>query len=127
MEIIKISILVIIAVVLVNSLPTYSREISIITTFSCCIVVLLYISKAVIPAVDYIKNIIQTVSFENYDIVFKAVGIGFVTQFVSDIAADLNNKALANQMIFAGRVCIILLAMPVFLQIFEIIERLMQI
>jgi len=124
MEIIKISALVIIVVVLINSLPTLSREISIIITFSCCIVVSLYILETVIPAVNYIKNLVNTITFKNFDVIIKAVGVGFVTQFVSDTATDFSNKALANQMIFAGRVCIIIIAMPVFLQIFEILERL---
>lgn len=124
MEIIKLSVFVLIVVIVINSIPTFSREISILLTFSCCIVVLLYTTKEIIPAVEYIKNIAETIAFEGIDVVLKAVGVGFITQFVSDIAADSGNKTLANQMIFAGRVCILLLAMPVFLQVFEIIGQL---
>ena len=43
MEIIKIGLLVLFTVILVNGLPTFSKEISMLITISSCIVVLLYI------------------------------------------------------------------------------------
>ncbi len=124
MEIIKLAVFVLLVLLVVNSIPTFSREITMIITFSCCIVVLLYILKAVYPAVEYIKNVTRAISFSGIDVVFKASGIGLITQFVSDIASDSGNKALANQMVFAGRVCILLAAMPVVIQIVEIIGQL---
>lgn len=125
MEIIKICVLVLTAVLLVGCIPTFSREISILMTFCCCIVVLLYILKQVVPALEYIKNMAETIHFSGTEVIFKAVGVGFITQFVSDIAADCGNKAVANQMIFAGRICVLMLAIPVFRQVFDIIERLL--
>ena len=124
MEIIKISILVLIVVVLSASLPVMSKEISLLVMFACCTVVLLYITNQIIPAVEYIKYIAEKIEFEDISIVFKAVGIGFITQFVSDTALDCNNRALSNQMIFAGRVCILITGLPVITGIFEILENL---
>ena len=124
MEILKIAILIITAIVICNGIPTLSKEIAAFITISCCIVVLLYTIGFVVPAVDFIKNMARNINFEGADIVLKAVGIGFVTQFISDMAADNNNKALAGQMIFAGRISILAAAMPVFVEIFKIIEML---
>ena len=125
MEILKICVLVLVAVFVAGCIPTFSKEISILLTFFCCTVVLLYILKQVTPAVEYIRNMAQSINFAGTEVVFKSVGVGFVTQFVSDTASDCGNKALANQMIFAGRICILMLAIPVFQQVFEIIERLL--
>ena len=124
MEIIKLALFVLLVVLVVNSIPTFSREITVIITFSCCIVVLLYILKNVVFAVEYIKNIAETLGFSDIKVVLKAVGIGFITQFVSDTAIDCNNKSLSNQVIFAGRVAVLILAMPLFLKIIEIIGQL---
>ena len=124
MEILKIGAVILITVVFINGLPTFSREISMLIVVSACIVILLYIADMMIPTVEYIKNIAKNISFDGMDVVLKAVGVGFITQFVSDIASDSGNKSLANQMIFAGRICVLMLAMPVFLQIFKIIEQL---
>ena len=75
------------------------------------------------PALEYIKNIAETTGLEDIKIIIKAVGIGFLTQFVSDMALDCNNKLLSNQIVFAGRIAVIILSLPVYLKIFEIIER----
>ena len=125
MEILKICVLVLVAVFVAGCIPTFSKEISILLTFFCCTVVLLYILKQVTPAVEYIRNMAQSINFAGTEVIFKSVGVGLVTQFVSDTASDCGNKALANQMIFAGRICILMLAIPVFQQVFEIIERLL--
>ncbi|MBR2028912.1 MAG: hypothetical protein IKA10_08015 [Oscillospiraceae bacterium] len=124
MEIFKIALLIITVLVISGGIPALSKEITVIMTFSCCIVVLLYILEQIIPAVNYIKSIASNISFSGMDIILKSVGVGFVTQLVSDIALDSNNRTLADQMVFAGRVCILMLAMPVFMDVFKIIEKL---
>ncbi len=125
MEFFKIAILVLIVVIMVSSIPTFSKEITVIITVGSCIVVLVYILNQAQGALEYIKNIADRMSFDGLEVVLKAVGVGFITQFVSDMALDCNNKSLSNQIIFAGRITVLLLAMPVFLQVFEIIERLL--
>ena len=122
MEIIKIAVLILTALIISNGIPTLSKEISVMIAFGCCTVVLLYIIDIAVPAVEYVKGIAKNIEFEGADIVLKAVGIGFITQFVSDTALDCNNKALANQMVFAGRVCMLVIAVPVFMEILKIIE-----
>ena len=123
MDFIKICLVVLFVVIFVNGLPTFSREISIFVTISCCIVVLLYILNKAVPALEYIKNIAEMTESEDIKVIIKAVGIGFLTQFVSDMALDCNNRLLSNQIVFAGRIAVIILSLPVYLKIFEIIER----
>lgn len=124
MEILKIAILILLTVILSNGISFISKEFTVLITLLCCIVVLLYTLEIIVPAISYIKNIVKNINFIGSDIVLKSVGIGFITQFVSDIAADSNNKTLANQMVFAGRICILLLALPIFKEILKIIELL---
>lgn len=124
MEIIKLGILIVTAVIITSGIPTLSKEITVFITFASCTVILLYIIKSAVPVVEYIKNIAEKISFSGMDVIVKAVGIGIITQFVSDIATDFNNRALANQMVFAGRISILMLSMPIFMEVFKIIERL---
>ena len=124
MEILKLGALILVVLIVSGAIPVLSKEIALFMTFSCCIVVLLYIFNNIVPSVNYIKDIAENISFNRLDIIIKAVGIGFLTQTVSDMALDFNNRTLSNQMVFAGRVCILILAMPVFLDVFKIIEKL---
>jgi len=64
MEFLKLSAIILITVILSAGMPTFNREISALITFSCCIVVLLYIINLISPMVDYVKNIAEYISFE---------------------------------------------------------------
>lgn len=124
MEIFKLAAIILTAVIVVGALPTFSKEISLIITLSCCTVILLYILKMIVPVVEYVRDLTRNIYFDRFDVVLKAVGVGLITQFVSDTAIDCGNRSLANQMIFAGRICVLMLAIPVFVQVLGIIERL---
>ena len=124
MEILKLAAIILTAVILISALPTLSKEISVLISFSCCIVILLYTIRFIIPVVEYIRGLTENIYFNGIDVVLKAVGVGFITQFVSDAAMDCGNRSLANQMIFAGRICVLILSVPVLVQVLEIIERL---
>lgn len=124
MEIFKLAAIILTAVIVVGALPTFSKEISLIITLSCCTVILLYILKMIVPVAEYVRELTRNIYFDRFDVVLKAVGVGLITQFVSDTAIDCGNRSLANQMIFAGRICVLMLAIPVFVQVLGIIERL---
>ncbi len=124
MDILQITVLVLIVVALVSSLPIFNKNIQSLITISCSVLVLLYIINEIFPVVEEIKGYVERLDFLGLDIIFKTVGIGLITQFVSDICLDNNNKALSNQMIFAGRIAIIITAMPVFLEVIDILKGL---
>jgi len=121
MEFIKLAGLILISVLLISSLPVFDKSISALITISSCIIVLLYIINTISSSIEYIKAFITDTGFMEFGILFKTMGISFITQFVADIANDSGNKALANQMVFVGKIAIIVLALPVFTQIMEII------
>ena len=56
MEILKLGVLILTVLVLTGAIPTLSKEITMLITFSCCTVVLLYILDSVAPVIDYIKE-----------------------------------------------------------------------
>lgn len=123
MEFIKISIIILIAVVIVGSLPLFDKGLTALITISTCVIVVLYVMKSVSPAIETIKNIVSNQTTVDFTIVFKSMGISLITQFVSDVAMDNGNKALANQMTFVGKIAIVMLAMPVFVQVLEVIGQ----
>lgn len=123
MEIIKISIIILIAVILINTLPLYDKNISSMITISTCVIVMVYVVHIIRPAFDTIKSIINNETNIDFVLIFKCMGISLITQFVADIASDSGNKALANQMIFVGKLAIVILAMPIFVKVLEIIGQ----
>ncbi len=58
-------------------------------------------------------------------VVFKALGICLLTQLAADVCKDAGEQALANKAEFAGKVSLLLLALPLFEKIGSIALSLM--
>lgn len=126
MDILKIAGIILAAVILVSSLPTFDKSISAIISVATCVLVLVYIVNMISPAVETIQDLFINETDNDFSIIFKTMGISLITQFVADVATDSGNKALANQMVFTGKTAIVILALPVFVQVLEIIGQLIK-
>ena len=126
MEIIKIALIIIVAVITVSCLPVWEKSIVSAISISVSLIVLWFVINTVLPIVIEIKSVFNNWITTDLSVVFKAMGISLITQFVADLAIDNGNKTLANQMIFAGKIAIVVLAMPVFLQVLEILGRIVK-
>ena len=123
MEILKIAGIIIVTVILISSIPFYDKNIRNIIMICSCIAISLYIINSFRNDFIQVKSFIETIGFGDYSILYKAMGIALVTEIVRDIAADSGNKSLSNQMIFAGKAAILLIALPVYIQVLEILTE----
>ena len=124
MEILKISALILISVILISSLPVYNKNISALISLSVSVIVVLYIISFTENVLLTVRHVTEKYISSDFTVIYKAMGVSLLTQFVSDTAVDNGNKALSNQMLFAGKAAIAVLAMPLFMQVLEIIKRL---
>ena len=60
--------------------------------------------------------------FSYFKIILKCLGVCLITQFSSDICNDASHTALAGQIILAGKIIIIVISLPVFKAVLEIIS-----
>ena len=126
MEILKIAGIIIVTVILISSIPFYDKNIRNIIMICSCIAISLYIINSFRNDFIQVKSFIETIGFGDYSILYKAMGIALVTEIVRDIAADSGNKSLSNQMIFAGKAAILLIALPVYKQVLEILTEILK-
>ena len=126
MDFIKLALLILLTIFIVSSLPLYDKSLTILITLCASTVVLINIINYVTPIIRQIKSVFSDSYFEDISIVFKAMGISLLTGFVNDIATDSGNKALANQIVFAGKIAIVALALPVFIQVMELIKQMIK-
>lgn len=126
MEILKIAGIIIVTVILISSIPFYDKNIRNIIMIFSCTAVSLYIINSFRNDFIQVKSFIETIGFGDYSILYKAMGIALVTEIVRDIAADSGNKSLSNQMIFAGKSAILLIALPVYIQVLEILTEILK-
>lgn len=126
MEILKIAGIIIVTVILISSIPFYDKNIRNIIMIFSCIAISLYIINSFRNDFIQVKSFIETIGFGDYSVLYKAMGIALVTEIVRDIAADSGNKSLSNQMIFAGKAAILLIALPVYIQVLEILTEILK-
>jgi stage III sporulation protein AD len=55
----------------------------------------------------------------------KIIGIGYVSEFAAGICADAGNQSMAQKVILAGKVIILILALPIVNNLVEIIAGLL--
>lgn len=84
-----------------------------------------------IVAMGYIQNILafinKLISAGNLnqdlvEILYKTVGIGFLTEITSMICTDAGNTALAKSIQFLSSAVILWLCIPLFTQLLELVE-----
>ena len=126
MDIIKIALIILIGIITISCLPVWEKSVISVISISAALIVLWFIVRTISPIINEIKTVFDSWISTDLSVVFKAMGISLITQFVADIAVDNGNKTLANQMIFAGKIAIVVLAMPVFLQVLEILGRIVK-
>jgi stage III sporulation protein AD len=83
--------------------------------------------------VSYISPIISSaqsifssawLSGDYLEIIFKAIGICYLTQLGSDYCKDAGENAFATQLEMCGKISILIIALPLFSALLDIIEKL---
>lgn len=53
--------------------------------------------------------------------ILKIVGIGYLTEFASNLCIDAGNNSLSEKLLFAGKLCIFVLSIPIITNLFNLI------
>lgn len=101
--------------------------------YSFCIT-LFCVSSLFIAATPYISELLSQImslvklsgtDVNNFTFIFKALGVGYVSQFSSEICADAGETSVASKIELAGRVAIVTMTVPVVYSLIEMIEKML--
>ena len=104
----------------------YNKEYTIFITIAVCCGVMISVFTAVKPVIELLETLLSgsTVEDSNIALLFKAVGVCYLSQFAYDICRDNGAEALATQAETIGKITVMLIAMPMFESVISIISRL---
>lgn len=105
------------SVVLKKYLPEYSMVINILAGAMVLVVIFGEVLGVIAKADHFVSA--SKIPKEYVDILFKSLGICFLTQFASDSCKDAGEGSLANKIELAGKVAIIVLALPLFEKVIQ--------
>ena len=97
-------------------LKRYHAEYAILVSICGGAVVIFLILARITPALNQVQEWISTVGLPGQaaSILFKTLGICFLTQFAADTCKDAGESALAGKVELAGKITVVVLALPLF-------------
>lgn len=116
MNIIAIAGIAVIAAILAVMMKQYHHEYSVVISIAAGVIILFEIFANISPAVKQINTLLSSagLSAQYASILFKALGICFLTQFAADSCRDAGESALASKTELAGKIAIVILSLPLF-------------
>ena len=126
MNIFSICGLVIVCIFLTSLLKEYKSEYRIFLIIACAIVVFIVGIKVLMPIKENIDNLfsLSETSADLLKILYKTLGITYITGLTSDICVDAGEKTLSNNVQLAGKIAIVYVAMPLINETVKIIGSL---
>lgn len=116
MELFPIVGIAIITVILTLLLKKHHREYGVIAAIVGGAVVLLSVITSLLPVTEQVRAWFDMAGVYGGDIgiLLKSMGICFLTQFASDTCKDAGESALASKVELAGKVAVVVTALPLF-------------
>lgn len=121
MNIAVVCIIAVISSIIAISLKKNTPEISLVLSIITGVIILMSIATYLPLFTNKLESLMfQTgVNTEYAKILLKAVGICFICQFSSDICKDSGQSALAGKVELAGKILILISALPLIEKILE--------
>ena len=127
MQILKIVFVGLLVVVSSVLLKQIKPELSFFVSIAGGIVILYLLIDDLSSAFDSIKLLVSktSVDFSLFKSVLKVVGIGYITEFGSSLCIDSGNSSIAEKIMFAGKISILMISMPIINKLIEIVVGIM--
>lgn len=111
---IKIALIGVVVALIILLMKGFQSRLTPMITISASVLLSGMVLKMADSAIDSISEIFKASKMENESIknVIKIVGVAYVADFSSSICRDLGENSIASKIEIAGRVYIVLLAVP---------------
>ncbi len=126
MDIIQIIGVGLIGTILTIILKDYRQEYALITALITGAFVLIIITGQIEPVINIMDSMIYTAGMSGgySQILFKTIGICFITEVAVDTCKDFGNTAIGKKLELAGKVAILIVAIPLFTSLLELAQSL---
>jgi stage III sporulation protein AD len=116
MDVFVIAAAAVVTAALAILLKQHRPELAMLLTLAGSVLILLIILSKAAPFVDTLGRFLDGTGLpgEYGAIIFKSLGICFLTQLAADTCKDAGETALASKMELGGKIAVLLLALPLF-------------
>lgn len=113
------------AVLLCKITEKYSKEQSVLLVITVAVIIFLNITDSMPPILEKMDTLMAYSGLEReyVTVIFKALGICWITRFASDICNDCGEKAIGSAVEIAGKIELTLLSLPLFESLIDIVTE----
>ena len=126
MDIISVCGFCIASVIACKALENDNRHVKTVLVLLVCAIFLLSSAGYIKQIFSTVKSILDSAKIDDMyiKIVFKCLGVIYLSQFAADYCKDCGENAIASQVILAGKVSVLVISLPLFKAFTEIIKSL---
>ncbi len=127
MEIFQIVGLGILATIIVVILKELRPEFAILVSIVTGVIIFTLILNKLIYVVDTISTLQSRVdvNISYFNTILKIIGMAYIVEFASQISRDAGESSIAMKIEFAGKVLIMVLAIPIILALMDLIVKIL--
>ncbi len=91
------------------------------------IIIIFYLLSYLSSVFNIFDNIFNAtgVNASIYSVIFKIIGIGYLTEFTASICNDTGNGSLGDKVLLGGKIIILVMALPIITSILDIVMELL--
>ena len=121
--ILKIVFIAIICIFASSCIKSFSVEFSNIISVCGGVLIFLLCIDEISNIIKYFSEIynITNLKFEFLSIVFKIIGVGYITEFAADIAEDFGNQVVASKVLLGGKLVICGMTLPIIKKLLSVL------
>jgi stage III sporulation protein AD len=120
---IKIVLVVMISAILITYLKSINPELSTLAIIATSVLLLLMLLEYLSDGFSLIADLVKLTNINNdlYKIIIKMTVLGYIIEFSAGVVTDLGLKSLADKLIFAGKMIILSLSLPIIYALLNVI------
>lgn len=118
-----------IAAVLSIVLKQYKPEYSLFISIGAGVLIFLSVLAVIEPVLSFIEELTEQAGLEGVygEVLIKSLAICYITQLACDCCKDAGESAIAGKLQIAGKIAVLLIALPMFKSLTEIVAGLINI
>lgn len=125
--IIKVCLIVLIFAIVVLYLKSVNSELAILCLIATSVIVISFAIDAFSSLLSVYERLasLAGVNAQHVKLIIKVAVISYVVEFSAGIVEEFGLKSLADKLVLIGKITIMLIAVPIFLSLIDIIEGLL--
>ena len=125
-SILSIAGLAVVATAICLVLSNYNKEFAMTAALCCGCAIFLYCVITMTPIIDTINEMAEKYSINNsyIKLLLKALGISYITQIAVNTCDDAGLSAVARKVELAGKVTVLILALPLLRDLLDMCTKL---